>query len=170
LVVGRGATRPIGRLDSRFKGWDLLAATDTPEFDPSMSAIRPPYTAMFSHYVRTVLGYKSDLTYHILGGGIGPWDWGSAGEGFPDTSEALRSAFAKNPYMRLFVGSGYYDLATPYFATQYTLSHMGLEPSVRGNVTTADYEAGHMMYIHAGELAKLKRDVSAFLDRSLVRP
>jgi carboxypeptidase C (cathepsin A) len=163
----RDQKRTVGRLDSRFKGWDLLAATERPEFDPSMSAIRSPYTAMFNHYVRGALGYKSDLTYHILGGGIGPWDWGSAGEGFPDTSEALRSAFAKNPYMKLFVGSGFYDLATPYFATQYTLAHMGLEPSLRGNVSTADYEAGHMMYIHAGELAKLKRDVSGFLQRAL---
>jgi carboxypeptidase C (cathepsin A) len=165
----RDQKRTVGRLDSRFKGWDLLAATDSPEFDPSMSAIRTPYTAMFNHYVRTALGYKSDLTYHILGGGIGPWDWGSAGEGFPDTSEVLRSAFAKNPYMKLFVGSGFYDLATPYFATQYTLSHLGLEPSLRGNVATADYEAGHMMYIHTGELAKLKRDVSGFLEQALAR-
>jgi carboxypeptidase C (cathepsin A) len=132
-----------------------------------MAAIRTPYTATFNHYVRTALGYKTDLTYHILGGGIGPWDWGSAGGGHPDTSDALRSAFAKNPYMKLFVASGFYDLATPYFATEYTLSHMGLEPSVRANVTTAEYEAGHMMYIHAGELARLKRDVSAFLERAL---
>jgi carboxypeptidase C (cathepsin A) len=163
----RDQKRTVGRLDSRLKGWDLLAATERPEFDPSMAAIRTPYTATFNHYVRTALGYKTDLTYHILGGGIGPWDWGSAGGGHPDTSDALRSAFAKNPYMKLFVASGFYDLATPYFATEYTLSHMGLEPSVRANVTTAEYEAGHMMYIHAGELARLKRDVSAFLERAL---
>ena len=163
----RDQKRTVGRLDSRIKGWDLLAATERPEFDPSMAAIRTPYTAMFNHYVRTALGYKTDLTYHILGGGIGPWDWGSAGGGHPDTSEALRSAFAKNPYMKLFVASGFYDLATPYFATEYTLSHMGLEPSVRANVRTAEYEAGHMMYIHAGELARLKKDVSAFLQQAL---
>jgi carboxypeptidase C (cathepsin A) len=163
----RDQKRTVGRLDSRIKGWDLLAATERPEFDPSMAAIRTPYTAMFNHYVRTALGYKTDLTYHILGGGIGPWDWGSAGGGHPDTSEALRSAFAKNPYMKLFVASGFYDLATPYFATEYTLSHMGLEPSVRANVQTAEYEAGHMMYIHAGELARLKKDVSAFLQQAL---
>jgi carboxypeptidase C (cathepsin A) len=159
----RDEKRTVGRLDSRFKGMDLLAATERPEFDPSMAAIRPPYTAMFNHYVRTALGYKTDLTYHILGGGIGPWDWGSAGGGFPDTSDALRSAFAKNPHMRLFVASGYYDLATPYFATEYTLGHMGLDRSLRGQVRTAQYEAGHMMYIHEGELAKLKRDATAFL-------
>jgi carboxypeptidase C (cathepsin A) len=165
----RDEKRTVGRLDSRLKGWDLLAATERPEFDPSMAAIRTPYTAMLNHYVRTALGYKTDLTYYILGGGIGPWDWGSAGAGYPDTSEALRSAFAKNPYMKLFVASGFYDLATPYFATEYTLGHMGLDPSLRGNISTAEYEAGHMMYIHAGELARLKQDVSGFLGRALQR-
>jgi carboxypeptidase C (cathepsin A) len=165
----RDQKRTVGRLDSRLKGWDLLAATERPEFDPSMAAIRTPYTAMLNHYVRTALGYKTDLTYYILGGGIGPWDWGSAGAGYPDTSEALRSGFAKNPYMKLFVASGFYDLATPYFATEYTLSHMGLDPSLRGNISTAEYEAGHMMYIHAGELARLKKDVSGFLEKALMR-
>ena len=90
-----------------------------------MAAIRPPYTATFNDYVRRTLGYKTDTVYHILGGGIGtPWDFASP-NGFADTSEALRSAFAKNPDMQLFVASGYYDLATPYFATQYTLSPHG---------------------------------------------
>ncbi len=165
----RDEKRTVGRLDSRFKGMDLLAASERPDFDPSMAAIRPPYTAMFNDYVRRELGFKSDLTYHILGGGIGPWDWGSAGNGFADTSEALRSAFAKNPHMRLFVASGYYDLATPYFATEYTLRHLGLDPSLKANVGTAYYEAGHMMYIHKGELARLRADVGAFVKGALAR-
>lgn len=164
----REEKRTVGRLDSRFKGMDLLAATERPDFDPSMAAIRPPYTAMFNDYVRRELGFKSDLTYHILGGGIGPWDWGS-GNGFADTSEALRSAFAKNPHMKLFVASGYYDLATPYFATQYTLAHLGLDPSLKSSVSTAYYEAGHMMYIHTVELARLRKDVGAFVASALGR-
>jgi carboxypeptidase C (cathepsin A) len=162
----RDQKRTVGRLDSRFKGVDEKAVSERPDFDPSMAAIRPPYTAMFNDYVRRSLGYKSDLHYYILGGGIGSWDWGSAGAGFPDTSEALRSAFAKNPDMRLFVASGYYDLATPYFATEYTLSHMALDPDQRRRISTAEYEAGHMMYIHEGELARLKRDVEAFIRKS----
>jgi carboxypeptidase C (cathepsin A) len=165
----RSEKRTVGRLDGRFKGMDLLAAGERPDFDPSMAAIRPPYTAMFNDYVRRELGFKSDLTYHILGGGIGAWDWGSAGNGFADVSESLRSAFAKNPHMKLFVASGYYDLATPYFATQYTLSHLGLDPSLRSSVGTGFYEAGHMMYIHKGELARLRKDVGAFVAAALAR-
>jgi carboxypeptidase C (cathepsin A) len=140
---------------------------DRPEFDPSMAAIRPPYTAMFNDYVRRTLGYKSDLPYHILGGGIGKWDWGESGAVGADTSESLRAAFSKNPDMKLFVASGHFDLATPYFATQYTLAHMGLDPSQRERISTAEYEAGHMMYIHAGELARLRHDVGVFIDRAL---
>ncbi|MEK7331716.1 MAG: peptidase S10, partial [Candidatus Eisenbacteria bacterium] len=163
----RSERRTVGRLDSRFKGIDDRATAETPEFDPSLAAIRPPYTAMFNQYVRGELNYKSDLVYYILGGGIGPWDWGSGRAGFPDVSGSLRAAFSKNPDMKLFVASGHYDLATPFFATDYTLAHLGLEPAERARVTTREYEAGHMMYIHEEELAKLKRDVAAFLKGAL---
>jgi len=162
--------RSVGRLDTRFRGSDGNGVAERPEFDPSMAAIRPPYTATFNDYVRRSLGYKTDAVYHILGGGIGtPWDFGSA-NGFADTSEALRSAFSKNPDMRLYVASGFYDLATPYFATQYTLAHMGLDPDQRARVSTGQYEAGHMMYIHEGELARLKADVAKFIAGSLAKP
>ncbi|MDT7540340.1 MAG: hypothetical protein QOE33_244 [Acidobacteriota bacterium] len=83
--------------------------------------------------VRTDLGFHSGLEYFILGGGVGRWDFG-ADNAYADTSVALASAFNKNPYMKLFVGCGYYDLATPHFAARYTLEHMGLDPSLRGNV------------------------------------
>ena len=164
----RTQRRTVGRLDSRIKGLDELASSETPDFDPSMSAIRPPYTALFNDYVRNVLKYETDEEYYILGGGIkNPWDWNIDRMGYADTSEALRAAFAKNPYMKLFVASGYYDLATPYFATEYTLAHMGLDPSLRDNIQTGEYEAGHMMYIHTASLTKLKQDISAFLDFAL---
>lgn len=158
----RAQRRTVGRLDTRFKGIDERAVGEDPEFDPSMSAIRPPYTATFNDYVRRNLGYKTDLQYHILGGGIsGPWEF-PQGQ-FADTSESLRAAFSRNPSMRLFVASGYFDLATPYFATRYTLAHMGLDPSQVSRVTTANYEAGHMMYIDEKELSRLKKDVTTFL-------
>jgi carboxypeptidase C (cathepsin A) len=161
----RDQKRTVGRLDGRFKGLDALAVSETPDFDPSLAAIRPPYTATFNNYVRSELGFKSDLEYYILGGGVGRWDFG-ADNSYADTSESLRSAFAKNPYMKLFVASGYYDLATPYFATRYTLGHMGLDPSLQGNVTTTFYEAGHMMYIEQNSLAQLKRDAAAFVQNA----
>jgi carboxypeptidase C (cathepsin A) len=166
--LGRDEKKTFGRLDSRFEGLDNSAATATPEYDPSMAAIIPPYTSAFYNYVRGDLGYKSDLTYYILGGGIGPWDTGGQFRGgFQETAEALRVAFAKNRFMKLFVGSGYYDMATPYFATQYTLNHMGLPSEAHQRITMADYEAGHMMYIRSESLSKLRKDVGTFLENAL---
>ena len=161
----RDQKRTVGRLDGRFKGIDELAVTERPDFDPSLAAIRPPYTATFNQYVRSELNFRSDLEYYILGGGIGRWDWGTDNS-YADTAEPLRSAFAKNPHMKLFVASGYYDLATPYFAAEYTLRHMSLDPALRANVTTTFYEAGHMMYIDQTSLAQLKRDAAAFVQNA----
>jgi carboxypeptidase C (cathepsin A) len=160
----RKQRRTVGRLDSRFKGIDATGVSEHPDYDPSMTAIRPPYTAAFNHYVRADLGYEQELTYHILGGGIhGRWDWNSDNT-YADTGEALRAAMCRNPYMKLFVASGYYDLATPYFATEYTLAHLGLDPELRKNITTSEYRAGHMMYIDVRELARLKSAVAEFIE------
>ena len=165
----RSEKKTVGRLDGRFKGIDEYARSERPDFDPSMAAIRPPYTAALNDYVSRELGYRNENEYYILGGGIGPWDWGRDNR-YADTAEPLRAAFAKNPWMKLFVAYGYYDLATPYFAAKYTLSHMNLDPSLRKNITEAYYEAGHMMYIDVRELAKLKKDVSAFVGDALKKP
>lgn len=161
----RDQRRTVGRLDSRFKGIDKNVAGDSYEHDPSMTAIMPAYTATFNHYVRTVLGYKTDQRYEIFGGIKSPWSWGNSIEP-PDTSEALRKAMAMNPHMKIYIASGYYDFATPYFATYYTLDHMGIEPALRSNITTGEYEAGHMMYIHEPSLEQLKREVAGFISSS----
>lgn len=158
----------VGRLDSRFVG------PASPEmgpfgFDPSEAAIRPPFTTVFNEYVRSDLGYKSDLIYYILGGGIGAqWDMGvSARGGFPETADALRRAFVKNPYMHVLVAEGWYDAATPILGIEYTLGHMGLDPSMRKNITSAQYPAGHMVYIQVTSLAKLKQDVDTMMRQAL---
>lgn len=163
----RAEKRTVGRLDSRYKGIDALPIGTSPEFDPSMAAIRPPYTTTFNQYIRGTLGYKTDVPYYILGEGVGRWEWGTSGMGFPDTSAALRDALAKNPKMKVFVASGYYDLATPYVATEYTVSHMRLDPELRKNLRIEEYEAGHMMYLHVPSLKRLKEDVTNFVRGSL---
>ncbi len=163
----RDQRRTTGRLDSRFSGIDRDAASDNPDFDPSMTAIRPPYTATFNDYVRRDLGFKSDLEYYILGGGItAPWNYNTS-QGYADTSMTLKSAMAKNPYMKVFVGSGFYDMATPYYATEYTISALNLDPTLRKNISVSYYEAGHMMYIEKNSLRKLKTDAANFIQNSL---
>ena len=156
-------------MDSRFTGIDPNAAGDNPDFDPSMTAIRPPYTAAFNDYVRRDLKFKTDLEYYILGGGItSPWNW-NVSNGYADTSGALSSAMRKNPFMKVFVASGYYDMATPYFATEYTVAAMNLDPTLRKNISISYYEAGHMMYIEKNSLRKLKEDAARFIQNSISR-
>lgn len=162
----RNEDKTVGRLDSRYTGHDASAATDRPGFDPSMAAIRPIYTSMFNDYVRRELNYKTDMPYHILGEGVGAWDYGPSGTGYTDTSDSLRVAFEQNPGMKLFVASGYYDLATPYFATDYTLNHLGIDPALKKQIVVEKYESGHMMYVHEPSLMKLKSDVAKFVNDS----
>jgi carboxypeptidase C (cathepsin A) len=163
----RGERRSTGRLDSRFKGIDRDAAGEGPDMDPSMSAIRTPYTAAFNSYVRSELGFKSDQEYYILGGGISsPWNWNS-NNGYADTSMPLKNAMAKNPYMKVWVAAGYYDMATPFYAAEYTVSAMNLDPQLRRNISFTYYEAGHMMYIEKASLKKLKDDAASFIRMSL---
>lgn len=163
----RSERRTTGRLDSRFKGIDRDAAAEGPDSDPSMNAIRPPYTAAFNSYVRGELKYRSDVEYYILGGGItSPWNW-NVNNGYADTSLPMKDAMSKNPYMKVMIACGYYDMATPFYAAEYTVSAMNLDPTLRKNISFSYYEAGHMMYIEKTSLKKLKDDEAAFIQMSL---
>jgi carboxypeptidase C (cathepsin A) len=162
----RSERRSVGRLDSRFKGVEALTVTEQPEFDPSMLAIKLPYTSTFNNYVRSELGVETDLTYEVLNEDLHKkWEWEKGA--LPSTGDTLRSAMAKNPYMKVFVGQGYYDLATPHFATQYMISHMNLDPALRENVRIAYYPAGHMFYLDLECLADFKKDIDDFIQAAI---
>lgn len=161
LLRDRGVV--VGRLDSRLTALQGNEAAENPDFDPSHAAISPTYTACFNAYVREQLGYESDLEYNILGGLYGKWNWGD-GNNFTDTAVSLKAALNKNPYMKVFVAQGYFDLATPHAAAEYTFAHMGLPALRKANFTQCYYPSGHMMYIEEGCLAQLKTDIVATLE------
>ncbi|MEL6440872.1 MAG: peptidase S10 [Cyanobacteria bacterium J06621_8] len=161
----RNDKRSIGRFDARYTGIEALAVTERPDFDPSAYAIETPFTTTFNDYVRRSLGVETDLNYVILSLHVNQaWQWEN-GE-LPTTAAALREAIAKNPFMKVFVAQGYYDLATPHFATDYTLSHMNLDPTLQDNIQVQCYEAGHMFYLDEGCLATFKADIDRFLKES----
>jgi carboxypeptidase C (cathepsin A) len=160
----RSRRRAVGRLDTRFLGIDRDSAGEHYEHDPSMSAILGPYTAAFNQYVRAELKFEKDLPYEILNFKVWPWSYAEHENRYLDVAEPLRKAMSVNPFLKVFVANGYYDLATPFAATEYTFNHLGLDPELQPNLSMAYYPAGHMMYVHLPSLARLKDDLAAFIN------
>ncbi len=153
----------VGRLDSRYTGVDRFGTGEAIENDPSLDALMGSYTATLNDYVRRELEYESDLPYEILTSRVQPWNYEDFKNAYVDVSETLRATMARNRFLEVFVASGYFDLATPHFATQYTLNHMGLTKHQHENVTVRYYDAGHMMYVHQPSLSALASDMRAFI-------
>ncbi len=158
----RGERQMTGRLDSRFTAYETDPGSNQTAFDASDANISNAFLPAFEDYLRNQLGYKTDRLYYVLGGGIGPWS------GTFDTVPSLEEAFAKNANMHLFVGMGYYDFATVYYAVEWTLAQMKVSPEVRGhNITTDYFDTGHMIYIDAKASAQLHQDLAKFIAASV---
>ena len=159
----RAQGKTVGRFDSRFTGLDRDSVGERFEYDPSYTNILGPYTATLNDYLRSQLKFESDLSYEILTDRVHPWNYDTHQNQYVNVTDILRKAMTTNPYLKVFVASGYYDLATPYMATQYTFNHLGLDKSLQQNVSMSFYEAGHMMYVHQQSLIQLKKDLSCFI-------
>jgi carboxypeptidase C (cathepsin A) len=160
-----------GRLDGRFTSPNPNPDQDR-DYDPTGAAILPPYTSAFNNYLRTELNYKSDAPYRVFAydqPGFEKWEWGNAVEGFPSTAGGLRSALIKNPYMKVLVMEGYYDLATPFTAANWTMDHLDLDAKYRQNISYATYKAGHMVYVDRAEHDKMKKDLVDFMEKCLAK-
>lgn len=161
LLRDRGQT--LGRTDTRFTGHDRDSVGERFEFDPAMEAVSVGYVTMLNDHLRRTLGYESDLVYEFSTNVYTSWTWNENANRFTNVAEDLRAAMTRNPALRVLFASGYYDLATPYFDTPFSVAQMGLPKQLRGNVTIAYYEAGHMMYIRKADHAKFKKDVADFI-------
>ena len=159
--------RSIGRYDSRLTGIRYQPGTERPDFDPSYEAVYGAYMACFNDYVRRALKYENDLPYNALTGEVQPWNYGNVQNEYLNTAELMHRAMSRNTNLKVWIANGYFDLATPFFATDFTVRQMGLDPSVRGNIRLTFYEGGHMMYMVPAELAKLKADAAKFYAETL---
>jgi carboxypeptidase C (cathepsin A) len=166
----RSDGRYLGRYDARFTGISYSPGEMTDdEYDPSDEAVAPPLTAAFNDYVRRELKFESDLPYEKEID-VDPWNFGDASNGFPNTSEDLRKAMTRNPYLKVWVTCSYYDLATPFFGAENVVAGMNLDPSIRPNLRFTYYESGHMLYIHAPSRAQFKSDFLSFLHDATNQP
>jgi carboxypeptidase C (cathepsin A) len=167
----------VGRLDGRFKGPDPDGFMNTRFFDPSSAETGPPFTSVFNDYVRRELNYKVDMPYYVSGEESGLFQWSfsappSGPRGGPirmETSTPLREALVKDRYLKILNMEGYYDLATPYLAAWYTFDHLDLPPEFRKNISHAQYESGHMVYLDSKSHAKMKQDFSNFIEATTKR-
>lgn len=155
----------IGRLDARFTGRDIDDVAESNSFDPSFANIDGPFTATMNDYFQKELNFKEEKPYNIFGN-VYPWNYNNVQNKFLNVAESLRDAMAKNPALKVYVGFGYYDFATPYFTAKYDIEHMFLRPEQRKNVKSYFYESGHMYYIHKPSLVQFKKDVDEFYDFS----
>ena len=167
----RDDERTLGRYDARFMGWDPDAAGENPGSDPSDTGISGVYVGAFHDYIQRELKYLSQEPYYLSGPGINQaWDFKHkpAGGGArveqtaPDVAMDLGDTIRKNPKLRVFSANGYFDLATPFFATEYDLSHMSLPEKLVGNVQFGYYPAGHMVYLNVDALKEMKADMVKF--------
>lgn len=170
LMRSRGQL--AGRIDSRFVGYNTNPLAEHMPFDPYSSAVGPAFVATFNDYYRRDLGVEMDRPYVVSGGLWKDWDrshkdpandYRSAAA---DTGIDLAHALIQNPDMKVLVQQGYFDLATPYRATEYFIDQLPVPDALRENVTMQYYEAGHMMYVHPPSLAKFRRDLAEFIDAS----
>jgi carboxypeptidase C (cathepsin A) len=153
----------LGRYDSRLIGINGNAASQFQDYDPSDVAPSGAFMSAFMRYLHDDLDYSTDLQYY-MGGHTGRWDWGPGGyAGFPSTSEQLRLAMAKDPYLHVMVGAGYYDTATPFGNAEYTFRHMGFDETYKNRVQFEYYESGHMAYLNQTSARKLQQDIEKFI-------
>jgi carboxypeptidase C (cathepsin A) len=165
----------LGRYDARFKGPDRDAAGENPGYDPSDTGISGAFVGAFHNYLQTQLNYTTEETYNNSGPGLNQnWDWKhrAAGEEFggqraqtaPYVAGDLGDTIRKNPHLKVFSANGIYDLATPFFETEWELAHMGTDASLRNNVRFGYYPAGHMVYLNVEALKEFRQDLSSFYD------
>lgn len=158
----------VGRLDSRYTSPDTDPHHHLTQNDPSFDAPYGPYTSTINGYLRQTLGYDPPERYEVISMQVNAtWEWARGIDGFPATADDLRKTLVQNPHLKVLVANGYFDLATPFFAAEYVVDHLGVDPRLAGNVELTWYEAGHMMYLHAPSRAKLRADLVAWYEKTL---
>ncbi len=156
----RDQGRTVGRLDARYQGIDRQDAGESYDYDPALSAWNHAFSPAVNVYFRE-LGWTTDLQYYLFGP-VNPWN--RQGD---QTGEDLRQAMSENPYLHLFVQSGYYDGGTDYFSAKYTMWNLDPAGRLQDRMWFKGYRSGHMMYLRAEDLSRSNQDIRDFIAWSL---
>ncbi len=167
----RAQRKTIGRLDARFVGPTFDPLQKNAEYDPQSAAISAAYTGAFLDYFHGELKFGQGQTYHEVNNSIGDkWKWTHKPIG-ADTEQPIVNSdvdladdLIQDANLRVLVLAGYFDLATPFSATEYVMAHLGVPRDLSAHIQIKYYEAGHMLYVHPPSLRKMKGDVDAFID------
>lgn len=168
--------KTIGRIDARFTGdtFDLLE--ETAQGDPEGPAVGGAFTAAINEYNHNELKFGKDMQYNNSIQGARSWNWrrrpnpgqrGGFFPGAPNVEPDLAHAMVDNPYLHVQVENGYFDMATPFFATEYTMDHLGLPANLQKNISLKYYTAGHMMYLNDADRVKLHNNIAAFIESNV---
>ncbi len=159
----------LGLLDSRVAVGDVESGR-RPWTDPSLFVAQGPFVATFNDYIRSELGFKTDLPYVFLSEEANRvWNWGEGKRGYLNVAPTLAEAMNLDNRLRVFNAAGYYDLATPYLSQEYVLDHLHLPSNLRANITFRVYHSGHQIYTSTEALRQLTSDVRAFMAGSAAR-
>jgi len=151
------------RLDSRFVGFDADDAGEKVEDDASYSAMAGAFKAGIQQVLGAQFGWAGEAPYHLLAPLYKSWRYNDHENKYLATGPLLRDALHRDPNLRVYVASGYYDLATPHAAGDHSLAHLGLRPGVRERIQVRYFEAGHMMYLQAEARRRMAEDLRRFL-------
>jgi carboxypeptidase C (cathepsin A) len=168
LLIDQG--KIIGRFDTRITGYAADGNGSDADYDPSLSHVFPLYSATFNNYVRQTLKYDSDLPYEVLTERVQPWNFGQHGNGYLYVADTLRDTMLKNPQLKLLIGAGRLDLATPFASADYTINHLDLPPELQKNITHAYFMSGHMVYHDPASRKQLHDDVAKFIGAATKAP
>jgi carboxypeptidase C (cathepsin A) len=172
LQRSKGLT--TGRIDARFTGYTYDLLEENAQGDPEGPAVGGAFTALINEYNHDELKFGKDKVYHNTSGGGGGWNWTRTGGqrrgGFfpsgPNVEGDLAQAMITNPKLLVQVENGYYDMATPFFATEFTMEHLGLPAELQKNIKLDYYTAGHMMYLHDEDRVRLHNQIAGLIDRA----
>jgi carboxypeptidase C (cathepsin A) len=171
----RNERETVGRFDSRYIGVDSDAAGDSPDYDASDKAISGAFIGAFNNYLANELKYDTNMSYRLSArdeAGFN-WDWKHKAPGSdfsmnnPNTALDLSAAMRTNPYLKVLSLNGWYDMATPFFGTEFDLSHMMLEPKEQQNLQFRYYPSGHMVYLNPDALHQMRQDVESFIRQAV---